>query len=159
MDKARQLYASDFAVADSLGTKRLFGDTRYLGASRILGRAMAHAGQPTWLYYLDFPKPSSRSEWPGTPHAMGSVLLMHGNALPFDEQQQVLASALRRYWVNFARSGNPNGAGLPAWPTHSAAEDRWLTFAVAPKATAGVLADKLDLIEARYRERVAAAIQ
>lgn len=159
MDTARQLYASDFAVGDSLGTKRLFGDTRYLGSSRTLGRAMARAGQPTWLYYLDFPKPPSRSEWPGTPHAMGSVLLMHGNALAFDEQQQTLASALRRYWVNFARRGDPNGAGLPAWPTHSAANDSWLTFGAEPKATTGVQADKLDLIEARYRERVAAALQ
>lgn len=25
------------------------------------------------------------------------------------------------YWVNFAKSGNPNGAGLPTWPTYSSA--------------------------------------
>ena len=29
--------------------------------------------------------------------------------------QAALASAMASYWTNFARSGNPNGAGVPAW--------------------------------------------
>jgi len=30
-------------------------------------------------------------------------------------EQAALASAMASYWTNFARSGNPNGAGVPAW--------------------------------------------
>lgn len=29
---------------------------------------------------------------------------------------QELASTIQQYWTNFAKSGNPNGAGLPRWP-------------------------------------------
>jgi para-nitrobenzyl esterase len=34
---------------------------------------------------------------------------------PFTEIDYNLAGLMSSYWVNFARSGNPNGEGLPEW--------------------------------------------
>ena len=31
-----------------------------------------------------------------------------------------LSRQMQQYWTNFAKSGNPNGEGLPEWPRYAA---------------------------------------
>jgi para-nitrobenzyl esterase len=40
---------------------------------------------------------------------------------PFSDADRKLAETISTYWANFARSGDPNGKGLPQWPAVSAA--------------------------------------
>lgn len=49
---------------------------------------------------------------PRTYPAGSSVALMAGNP-----REEAFADLMSQYWVNFARTGNPNGPGLPHWPT------------------------------------------
>ena len=35
---------------------------------------------------------------------------------------------MQRYFVNFIRTGNPNGEGLPEWPANTGAENRLLVL-------------------------------
>jgi Carboxylesterase family len=37
-----------------------------------------------------------------------------------------VAEEMSSYWVNFAKSGNPNGPGLPAWPAFTDASGKVL---------------------------------
>jgi para-nitrobenzyl esterase len=35
---------------------------------------------------------------------------------PWTEADRHLAETMMTYWINFAANGDPNGAGVPAWP-------------------------------------------
>lgn len=38
--------------------------------------------------------------------------------LPWRPEDEKLSDEMSSYWTNFAKSGNPNGAGLPVWPPY-----------------------------------------
>jgi para-nitrobenzyl esterase len=40
------------------------------------------------------------------------------NNRPFTPGDGALAKLMSAYWVNFIKTGNPNGDGLPAWPKY-----------------------------------------
>ena len=44
--------------------------------------------------------------------------------LPWRVEDRVLSERMQKYWTNFARTGDPNGEGLPKWPAYTE-EDGW----------------------------------
>lgn len=53
----------------------------------------------------------------GIPHG-GELPYVFGNFRSEPRTEDVAVSRLiRRYWISFATRGDPNGPGLPTWPT------------------------------------------
>ena len=62
----------------------------------------------------------------------GEMIYAYGNVwrspAQYGADDLALSEAMLSYWANFARSGDPNGEGLPHWPTESEAPGRVLNF-------------------------------
>lgn len=41
---------------------------------------------------------------------------------PYAPEDWVISDTLSNYWVNFVKTGNPNGKGLPVWPALESSE-------------------------------------
>ncbi len=45
--------------------------------------------------------------------------VLSSKALPWREDDRALSETMASYWTNFARTGDPNGPGLPKWPVYT----------------------------------------
>jgi para-nitrobenzyl esterase len=73
-------------------------------------------------------------------------------AWPWTAADRRVAEEMSSYWANFARSGDPNGPGLPTWPRCRGGEDGVLHF--DDQAVAGKVAhlDTLKVFDAVYAQ-------
>lgn len=62
------------------------------------------------------------------------------NNRPLEPADQALANLMSDYWINFIKTGNPNGKGLPEWPKYTA--DGNLVKMFDAKSETQKLADK-----------------
>jgi para-nitrobenzyl esterase len=57
-----------------------------------------------------------------------------------------MIAQVQDYWTNFAKTGDPNGAGLPQWPVTSDAAPQTLVFDDKTEAVSGFRAKQLSVI-------------
>ena len=74
---------------------------------------------PMYTYFWTHALPGPTKQMRGAFH--GSELnyvfnSLHTTDLPWTDEDRRIASLMSSYWANIAKSGNPNGPGLPAWP-------------------------------------------
>jgi para-nitrobenzyl esterase len=122
--------------------------------ARFAANAFAANGSPVYLYMFSYVQTAMREQLrAGSPHggdisyAFGTLGGGRGGA-PTPEDLAV-SRIMQSYWVNFARTGDPNGAGLPTWPRHVARKDQIMTFRPDGSVSAGpdVRKARLDVTE------------
>jgi para-nitrobenzyl esterase len=80
------------------------------------------------------------------------------NQFPWDDTDRKLSATVMSCWTNFAKTGDPNGAGLPKWPAYDLADDNALDFGDRVSVRTHVNQSGLDFYDA-YHTSLAAAQQ
>jgi para-nitrobenzyl esterase len=94
----------------------------------------AQAGQPVYRY-LFTRTPPSPTQTLGAYHS-AEIAFVHDTFLPifdYTEEDVALAQAMGDYWVQFAKSGDPNLPSRPEWPTFTAESQRQMRLGIGPE--------------------------
>jgi para-nitrobenzyl esterase len=81
----------------------------------------SHGKGKVFVYYFDKPTAVTPD---GSAHG-ADVPLVFGNEdhwltkIPWTDRERALSKQLQSYWANFAKTGDPNGPGLPEWPPYA----------------------------------------
>lgn len=113
------------AVADEPDPRRAMDRLRtardMLCPSRYLAMRLKESGGSGWIYYFSRKRAGSGGQKLGVYHGseLPYVFDSHDDWLPVDVTDRVLTETILDYWVQFARAGNPNVPGRPAWPEYT----------------------------------------
>ncbi|HXR89850.1 MAG TPA: carboxylesterase family protein [Steroidobacteraceae bacterium] len=97
------------------------GDLRFHWDMWTWARMASRTGRPVYLYRFDHPTPCTPTE--GCTEAT-----RHGDEMPYvfghdlkgswSTQDRRLSQTMVECWTHFAKTGTPNGCGLPDWPSY-----------------------------------------
>ena len=122
-------------------------DEMFVRASRELALAAAKAGQDAFLYVFgrNMGQPDERAS-----HYMEVKYVFNKLPESAPKEDVMLSRAMMAYWAQFARSGNPNRDGLPAWPSFNLTEQPHLRLDVEMAQGQNDRRERLDAMDAYY---------
>jgi para-nitrobenzyl esterase len=119
------------------------GNMRFGWDMLTWARLHAATRRNTFLYRFEHTPPGEQ----GARHGVEMQYVFgHPNPkAPWTDADRKLSQTLAAYWTNFAKTGDPNDASLPAWPAFSRAREHALL--IGNEIRVGALPNAADLAE------------
>ena len=169
-DLAQDYLKSYPAVTDQEGRERRAGferDLRFGWDMWTWARMQTKTGQAkVFSYYFahlpPYPRGSSFADWGAGHWAELPYVFDHLSQQPWawSDADHATANMMATYWTNFAKSGDPNGDGVPVWPNFTNGSERVLHFEDSTTVGGVPDLDELRRLDLRYKSlRNATAVQ
>lgn len=156
------LYASQANTSPGLAQREIITDRFMAHGMRRWADHQTDTGQPVYLYFMDHTPPAFALYRPADPelnlpkgprsagaYHSGDLAYVFGNTqkvgLHWQPQDHAMAALITQYWTNFAKTGDPNGPGLPNWPTYNKENRNTQLLRPNPETRSGVRREILDL--------------
>jgi para-nitrobenzyl esterase len=153
-DLLQQLYPE--ASGDQrLIAAKLFTDRSFVEPARFIARAHATRQARTFRYSFSYRPPASPPRGPASGPEVEFVFGTLGAETTglFTSKDRETSRVMRAYWANFARTGDPNGPGLPAWPRYSADDEVLIIANRGILATRDPWTARLDRLQQQSERR------
>jgi len=140
-EKADAILAAYPATDDATALRAerdMFSDTGFVWPTYAWARLQSAAGtNPVYVYEWTH-RPPGYDKFPMMKDMKAShgseIAYVFGNAeAGWTDADRKASDAIETYWINFARTGNPNGGGVAEWPAYSNASPTVMRIDVSPE--------------------------
>lgn len=171
-DALLPLYGGTSDATANLATRQMTGDVLFLMGGREMARTMSKTAA-AWQYELTRVNPAAARASLGAFHGSDIPMWFHNlpqfpyvaarlgplkpdDLGPIDDR---IAHEMNGYIVNFMKTGDPNGPGLPAWPkfgdASSGGGERYIEFGDVTTVKSDLRKPQVDALKAMHMEMLA----
>jgi para-nitrobenzyl esterase len=136
--------SDDTAMDAYLATIR---DIAFSTQMRQWARATENVSSNAYVYWFTAAPPIENSEYLGAYHSAEVPYAFQNISPDFGNEDRALSDAMSDYWVNFAKTGNPNSADLPKWESYNLKTEPYLNLGHTIRAGNHLLKRELDYLD------------